>query len=287
MVARRAYAERHDFYVYVIFRPNGIPCYVGKGHGARWQVSAKRAKNSHLRRIYEKSGLSLPIAIVRDGLSEGDAFAAEIAFIAAIGREVRGGPLVNQSDGGEGQTGYKATAETRAKQSAKLKGKTNSPAARALLSAALKGRPPSLATRLAVSAAKTGVPQTAATRAKISATLKGRPKSAEHCVAVSAARRGKPISEQAALAQAAGRRVAYAEKCKIGLKRHWWRTPTGERYMSSQSRSDQDISGSGMSLPLQMAESVRGTHWWCAPNGLVYRAVTKRAPEDSHGRGLS
>jgi uncharacterized protein YaiI (UPF0178 family) len=90
------------FYVYILFRLDGRPCYVGKGKGNRWQDHDRYASNIHLRRIIAKSGGPLPGVIVRDGLTEDEAYATEIAFIAAIGREANGGPLVNMTDGGEG-----------------------------------------------------------------------------------------------------------------------------------------------------------------------------------------
>lgn len=105
----------HQFYVYVIFRPNGIPCYVGKGKGGRWRQHIRRSCNIHLTRIYRHAGGDLPIVKVREHLSNDEACATEIALIGAIGRDDLGrGPLVNLSDGGDG-TGRRHSAVTRQK----------------------------------------------------------------------------------------------------------------------------------------------------------------------------
>src|SRR5579859_4183589 len=105
---------RSDFYVYVIFRPNGIPCYVGKGHGKRDQLhEVKGSHNLHLRAIFELAGGKLPRVRLREGLTDKEALALEIVFIRAIGREIHGGPLVNQTDGGEGGSGAIRSVETR------------------------------------------------------------------------------------------------------------------------------------------------------------------------------
>lgn len=91
---------RNDFYVYVVFRENGIPCYVGKGCKKRFLVHQSRSSNSHLRSIAKKAAGELPVVKVRENLTETEAFEIEIAFIRAIGRKKDGGPLVNLTDGG-------------------------------------------------------------------------------------------------------------------------------------------------------------------------------------------
>ena len=111
---------RADFYVYILFRPNGHPCYVGKGKGYRWRAHyrGKTRHNPHLRSIIINAGDEIPCVIIRSSLTEEEAFEIERAFIAAIGRREDGGPLVNLTDGGEGRSGSVATAEAREKMSA-------------------------------------------------------------------------------------------------------------------------------------------------------------------------
>lgn len=97
-------------YIYIIFRPNGTPCYVGKGTGDRWKRHDRKEKqNPHLWNIIKQAGGDPPTVIIKDGLNDKDALEFEIAFIKAIGREINGGPLVNMTDGGEGTVGAKMT----------------------------------------------------------------------------------------------------------------------------------------------------------------------------------
>jgi hypothetical protein len=154
-----------DSYVYVLFRLNGIPCYVGKGKGDRWRRHESRAihDNSHLRSIVaqaRKVGKELPKIKLRENLSEADALALERTIIAAIGREVKDGPLVNLTDGGDGESGYVFSPEARARMSATRRGRKLTAEHRAKIGAAGKGR-------------KYG-PRTDEYRAKISASKKGR-----------------------------------------------------------------------------------------------------------------
>jgi len=102
------------FYVYILFKPwDGEPFYVGKGKGRRWlQHESERRDhyNPIVRRILAKTrrlGLEIPKVKIRDNLTESQAFEIETAFIKAIGRNQNGGPLANNTDGGEGVSGYK------------------------------------------------------------------------------------------------------------------------------------------------------------------------------------
>jgi len=112
---------KNVYYVYVYFRLTGEPCYVGKGSENRFMKHLTRETNAHLRSIIKQAGGDLPRVIIRNGLSERDAFATEIALIKAIGREAHGGPLVNLTDGGEGPSGMICSDETRSKISTSLK----------------------------------------------------------------------------------------------------------------------------------------------------------------------
>jgi hypothetical protein len=91
----------------VIFRMSGVPCYVGKGTGYRWRQHTKHATNRHLIAIFNKEGLDLPCVKVAQGLTDGEACALERTLIAVLGRVRDGGPLVNQTDGGDGMEGYR------------------------------------------------------------------------------------------------------------------------------------------------------------------------------------
>jgi hypothetical protein len=95
------------YYTYLWLRENGTPYYAGKGIDRRAFV-----KHSHIcpppqdrRRI-----------IVQEFQDEHDAFAAEVFLISFYGREDIGtGCLLNLSDGGEGQSGYRHSEETKQK----------------------------------------------------------------------------------------------------------------------------------------------------------------------------
>lgn len=78
-----------DFYVYVILRPTGVPCYVGKGRGPRCNRQDRRTHNAHLAAIVRNAkaiGIPLPVIKVREWLTEEEAFRIESELIKQIGR---------------------------------------------------------------------------------------------------------------------------------------------------------------------------------------------------------
>lgn len=104
-----------------MFRPNGHPCYVGKGQGKRYRQhfnpkNLANHANKHLASIIRLAGGELPVVITRSELSNEDAIATERAMISVIGRKSKGGPLVNLTDGGEGNSGWNPTPEIRENQ---------------------------------------------------------------------------------------------------------------------------------------------------------------------------
>lgn len=217
------------YYVYVLFRENGVPFYVGMGKGDRWLSHEKRAvlRQTHKDRVIsltvEAIG-ELPKVKVHEGLPRADALAAEIALIAAIGREPYG-PLINQTRGGDGV--FDLPEETkrlmRAKISAKIKGRKQSaghtekiraahiamqkaiaPEQRLAISLALSGRK-----RPDLSAARRGKPLSESAksklrgrkhsdlaRSKISAALRERERSPETASKIGDALRGRPKSTE-------------------------------------------------------------------------------------------
>jgi hypothetical protein len=134
----QASPDSREFYVYLIFRPDGRPCYVGKGKGGRWESHFQRAGNPWLSRIIAAAGGELPVVKIRENLTEEEAFETEVAWIAAIGRKKGGGPLVNLTDGGDGTTGLVHSLGTRARLSEARKAMWQDPEARARLSEARK-----------------------------------------------------------------------------------------------------------------------------------------------------
>lgn len=177
----------NDFYVYVYYRPDGSPCYVGKGRGQRWLHHEQKGKcsNHRLAAIIKRAGGSLPKVKIREGLLSTDACKIEIAFIAAIGRG-RKGPLVNMTNGGEGLGGVPMPAAIKRKIAKANKGRRQTAEHRENLSKArkemfAKRRAAGIQTKLspehraAIARGNTGKSMSAASRAKMSAAKAGRP----------------------------------------------------------------------------------------------------------------
>lgn len=129
--------------VYVIFRSNGDPCYVGQGKEKRLRdhfnnVRLGTHNNKHLSAIIKNAGGSLPIVKLFSHLTPEKAIEFEKAWIAALGRDPKG-PLVNLTDGGEGTYGKKHSDETKQKIREKAKKRFESQEQRDRLSKALSG----------------------------------------------------------------------------------------------------------------------------------------------------
>lgn len=202
------------FYVYEHWRPDKQTCfYVGKGSAKRaWSMRGRNKMHYSIRKILESAGLSVDVRIVETDLNEADAFVLERQLIDFYGLN----NLSNFTLGGEGFSGGRHTAESRAKISAASKryisenletirerfrgdknpfyGKTHSPEVRERLSKKFKGIPPICA----------GAP-TDEQKLKISATLKAkgiRPPS----------RRGATTSEETRKKQGAALKAYWAKK---------------------------------------------------------------------------
>lgn len=184
------------FYVYLLSRPDGTPCYVGKGNGARWTKHERRGThNPHLAHIIRNAGGSLPKQKVHDGLTEGEAFQKERELIAEIGREANGGPLVNLTDGGEGTSGFKMPPEIVERVASVNRGNKYSVGKRASPESRLKRR-----------LAKIGRTLTEEHRAKIAASNTGRAPSPEACEKIRLSKLGKKRSAEACAAMRAANR---------------------------------------------------------------------------------
>ena len=109
----------NEFYVYLYFRLDGTPCYVGKGKGDRYR--AKTSRNPHLKSILKANNYRIPVVIIRSELTEQQALDLEAALIAALGRECDGGPLVNLTLGGVATSGFVFSDESKHKMSESAK----------------------------------------------------------------------------------------------------------------------------------------------------------------------
>lgn len=120
-------AERSDYYVYVLYRADGVtPFYVGKGRGGRVQAHARpselnREKNSIKTRIARKVVKevgTIPYRVAVAGVTEVRAHGIETLLIDGWGRiDIKTGILANMTNGGEGASGNVFTPEQRARQS--------------------------------------------------------------------------------------------------------------------------------------------------------------------------
>jgi hypothetical protein len=166
-----------EFYVYVYRDPSrkNEAIYVGKGQGDRARSHLDSGSHSILlnRRLakMKRNGIE-PIINVVDMPSEALAHQCEIDTIARLGRkDLKLGPLLNQTDGGEGTSGYIHTDKARQKQSQAKKGKSRSLAARKKISDTQKGRPSPIKDK----------PKSTAHRKKLSDVQKGKPKAIVTC----------------------------------------------------------------------------------------------------------
>jgi hypothetical protein len=137
-------SEERIYYNYVYFTLDGIPRWVGKGKNKRYKAHERNSHNLILANLMRKAGGDLPVVVIREGLTEAEAFETEVALIAAIGRADLGlGPLVNHDNGGRGATYL--SPEVREARAAKLRGRKHPPRtqeARDRMSISAKIRPP-------------------------------------------------------------------------------------------------------------------------------------------------
>lgn len=110
----------NDYYVYILFRADGRPFYVGKGRGDRWtdherRLAKRPTHKDHLVAKMKREGADIPKAKVAENLSDDEAYSVEIEMIRAIGRYPCG-PLLNATDGGEGHSNPSPEAKAKRRE---------------------------------------------------------------------------------------------------------------------------------------------------------------------------
>lgn len=112
-----------QFYAYIYRDPSRAnePIYIGKGSGRRAWAHLKPIKRRHpfTQRLNKmiRENVQPDIEVI-DAIDEDHAFFLEKCLIAVIGRKDLGkGPLLNRTDGGEGDSGKIISDETRRKMS--------------------------------------------------------------------------------------------------------------------------------------------------------------------------
>jgi len=119
------------FYTYAYLREDGTPYYIGKGTRRRIHSTNHRAPVPPKERRL----------ILKDNLTEEAAFRHEKYMIGLYGRKDLGtGILINMSEGGEGDSGYKHSKERREKMSKALKGRPKSEEWKAMMRERMKGK---------------------------------------------------------------------------------------------------------------------------------------------------
>ena len=172
------------FYTYAYLREDKTPYYIGKGKGNRAYDKG--------RRVFSPPKDKSRILILKQNLTEEEAFRHEIYMIAVFGRKDLGtGILRNKTDGGEGSSGAIRSEETRDKLSKAHSGKTFSQETRDKISKAKSGKTHSQEHRDKISKAHTGKTHSQETKDKMSKVNIGKTLSQEHRDKISKAQSGE------------------------------------------------------------------------------------------------
>ena len=193
------------------------PFYIGKGKGDRIKVHLREDANSSynphkvrkIQKIIKETGNNPIIYKLNENLEEQEAHSKEVELIKFIGRnDLKLGPLLNLTDGGEGSSGairspeaiakavesrkgYKPSEETKRRISESNIGRTITEEQRVNLSEAHKGIKHSEETKKRLKELSTGRKHTKEAKDKISKTHKGVTKSIEHRKKLSEVNTGK------------------------------------------------------------------------------------------------
>lgn len=216
------------FYVYILFRETGVPFYVGKGRGNRWlwhERSSRDGGNTHkdrlIRGVLDKR-TDVPKIKFCEGLTNLEAAEIEKTLILVIGREKDGGPLINQTRGGDGCVD--PDDELRHRMGNGMRGRKLSDETRAKMRVAKKGFKISAESRAIGAAKRVGLKRSDETKAKMRAAKLGKKLTPEHVEKIAAKNRGRKFSKEACENMSAARR---AIDVRAIVKRSW--RPDGPR----------------------------------------------------------
>jgi len=121
------------YYIYSYLREDNSPYYIGKGKEQRAYTKGR----NEVRPPKDKSR----VKILKDNLTEQEAFEVEKLYILMFGRKDNGtGILRNKTDGGEGPSGRIDSEETRRRKSQSLTGKIVSKQTGEKISKALRAK---------------------------------------------------------------------------------------------------------------------------------------------------
>lgn len=193
------------YYIYAHINPlkNEI-FYIGKGTSNR--AYRKKGRSDWWYKTVNKYGYI--VDILEEGLTEEEALEREKWYITRIGRRDQGkGPLVNQTDGGEGTSGRIMSEEAKNKLSEAQKGKKMSEEAKKKISNLNKGQIPWIKDKTHSTEAKKKMSENNAkfflgkkhseeSKKKMSETKKGKKPSEETRKKMSLAKKGRNHSKE-------------------------------------------------------------------------------------------
>jgi hypothetical protein len=162
------------YYTYAYLRADGTPYYIGKGHGSRAYSNCGRRCKPPTDRTR--------ILILKQNLTEEEAFRHEVYLISVLGRKDKGtGILRNMTDGGEGASGSVRSEEFKQSRSG-----VNNP---------MYGKERSEETRKKLREANVGKIVPEEVKSRMSASHRGKKLTEEHKRNIGKSRKGKPRSE--------------------------------------------------------------------------------------------
>ncbi len=215
MLSANTNLDPNRFYVYALY-DGYVPFYVGKGTRDRIKKHIKIAHDGSKLPVHNKirkMNYKHQERILADGLTDSDALELEELTIITVGRrDLKTGPLLNLTNGGEGPAasmetrrrlseshkGIYQSKKTRAKRSKSSKGRTHTNRARKLLSESLMGHPVSEETRAKISATKKSAILNDEQRKKFSDAgkmSKGRKHSVHSIQKMSESKKGHTVSQ--------------------------------------------------------------------------------------------